>query len=836
MGLASPITDRLWALANYSASYAYPPLVTVSRSAIGSLFQQIKVGQLKLIDADGTTTICGQQKLRPDATAERSVYSIPVVELKVNKELFWVRLLLFADMGFSESYMLGEVSCSDLTAFFRLFILNREHLSNGSTITSNLASRLSYLLRKTNTLTTARLNIAAHYDISNEMFEAFLSRDMTYSCGIWLPKTHPKCKEETAQESQERKLRRFITNAKITKNDHVLEIGTGWGSFAILAVKETGCRVTSLTLSKEQKALAEERIAAAGFTDRIEVLLCDYRACPVPRETGCYDKVRYESYANSDDFIRRYIFPGGHLPSITQLLETARQGSKCALIPETVENIGPHYAKTLRIWNENFTANFDKRIRPALLADHRGMTEADVDLFKRKWEYYFTYCEAGFATKTLGDVIITFGREGAIQMMDDVPLQKCLFQNTAARRGFATVLDDTTAQKRYAAVVVGAGPAGITVLGNLLERKLGPVLWVDDGFNGGRVNRSYREVPSNTKTHLFVDFAQAVEPLKEIVHKTPSPNAIDTLRSLSPDKGCELSYAADMLLMLTEGLKEHPSVEPFQGRLNAATQHNANWTVSLSSPSSKTTQTALADRLVLCTGSSPTSRPLPTHNTIPDLDLDTALTPSLLSHLLPTSKPLTISVVGASHSAILALRNLSNLALSTHPDLRIKWFTRHALRYAEYMNNWILRDNTGLKGEAAVWARENLEPEVFPSSTIAKVVTVYDYKKDQEEETLARGLEGSDFVVQAIGFTRDPIPELRTRDAEGGKERGIVPVYDHLSGRFRLGGKDGAEVKGLFGAGIAWPERVTDPHGNVEYAVGFWKFMKYIKRVSPEWN
>jgi len=187
--------------------------------------------------------------------------------------------------------MLGEVSCSDLTAFFRLFLLNREHLSNGSTITSNLASKLSYLLRKTNTLTTARLNIAAHYDISNDMFEAFLSPDMTYSCGIWLPKTHPKYQEETAQESQERKLRRFITNAKISKNDHVLEIGTGWGSFAILAVRETGCRVTSLTLSKEQKALADQRIAAAGFTDRIEVLLCDYRACPVPRDTGYYDKV-----------------------------------------------------------------------------------------------------------------------------------------------------------------------------------------------------------------------------------------------------------------------------------------------------------------------------------------------------------------------------------------------------------------------------------------------------------------------------------------------------------------------------------------------------------------
>lgn len=103
MGIASPITDRLWALANYSASYAYPPLVTVSRSAISSLFQQIKVGQLKIVDFDGTTTVCGQQKLKADASTESSVYSLPVVELKVNKELFWVRLLLFADMVSSRS-------------------------------------------------------------------------------------------------------------------------------------------------------------------------------------------------------------------------------------------------------------------------------------------------------------------------------------------------------------------------------------------------------------------------------------------------------------------------------------------------------------------------------------------------------------------------------------------------------------------------------------------------------------------------------------------------------------------------------------------------------------
>lgn len=356
-------------------------------------------------------------------------------------------------------------------------------MSNGSTLTSNLSGKVSYLLRKTNTLTTARLNIAAHYDISNAMFAAFLSPDMTYSCPIWLPRSDPKHEEETLEQAQERKLMRFVRNCNIKRDDHVLEIGTGWGSFAITAVRETGCKVTSLTLSKEQKALAEDRIAEAGFTDNIEVLLCDYRALPVPKGKEGYDKVvsiemleavgkeylntyfecihkllkkeggiacfqcitmpenvsrrpcledsvtaniydlqRYDAYSNSDDFIRRYIFPGGHLPTVTQLIDSIKAGSGGQLIPESIENIGPHYAKTLRLWNENFMKNFDSDIKPALLVEHEGMTKSDVELFRRKWEYYFTYCEAGFLSKTLGDVILTVGREGALEMMEDVPI------------------------------------------------------------------------------------------------------------------------------------------------------------------------------------------------------------------------------------------------------------------------------------------------------------------------------------------------------------------------------------------------------------------------------
>lgn len=133
-------------------------------------------------------------------------------------------------------------------------------------------------------MSNALLNISAHYDISNDMFAAFLSPDMTYSCPIW-GGDH----EESLEEAQMRKLQVFIDDAHIKSTDHVLEIGTGWGSFAILAVQQTGCRVTSLTLSKEQKVLAEDRIAKAGLSDRITVLLMDYRALPVPEQP--YDKI-----------------------------------------------------------------------------------------------------------------------------------------------------------------------------------------------------------------------------------------------------------------------------------------------------------------------------------------------------------------------------------------------------------------------------------------------------------------------------------------------------------------------------------------------------------------
>lgn len=135
-----------------------------------------------------------------------------------------------------------------------------------------------------------------------------------------------------------------------------------------------------------------------------------------------HDKQRYEAYHSSTDFIRRYIFPGGHLPSITQLLNSITTGSSNALVVDSVLNIGPHYARTLREWKNNFLREFEDTIKPALMEQHKGMGEADVEVFRRKWVYYFDYCEAGFRTCTLGDVVVTVCREGAVQIAEDVGL------------------------------------------------------------------------------------------------------------------------------------------------------------------------------------------------------------------------------------------------------------------------------------------------------------------------------------------------------------------------------------------------------------------------------
>jgi hypothetical protein len=262
------------------------------------------------------------------------------------------------------------------------------------------------------------------------------------------------------------------------------------------------------------------------------------------------------------------------------------------------------------------------------------------------------------------------------------------------------------------------------------------------------------------------------------------------------------------------------------------------WTVRIKSANEADELEIETSRLILCTGSHPTNLPVPIPGLeIHSLDLDTVLKPSLLAETLPTTKPTTVAVVGASHSAILALLNLVTLAQSSHPRLRVKWFTRHPLRYAEFMDGWILRDNTGLKGLAADFARSQLEENVLATSAAGKIVTKVDCAggEAKEKEMYRANLPGCDYITQAVGFTRDPLPQL-VKDV-GDEAKPLSMEFDHETGAFHETAAvgDGEKIPGLFGAGIAFPQRVVDPYGNVEYAVGFFKFMKFLKKVVPSW-
>jgi cyclopropane-fatty-acyl-phospholipid synthase len=276
-----------------------------------------------------------------------------------------------------------------------------------------------------NTRAGARRNIRAHYDIGNDFYRLMLDETMMYSCALF---ERPGM---SLAEAQRAKLERICRALALGPGDHVLEIGTGWGGFALHAAQRYGCRVTTTTISPSQAALARERVRAAGLEDRITILEKDYRDLG-----GRYDKLvsiemieaigheyfeaffaqaaarlapggrmllqsitiadqRFERARDDVDFIKRYVFPGCCIPSVTALLRAATAASDLRLVG--LEDIGPHYAPTLARWRENVFASL-ARVREL------GYT----DEFVRMWEFYLCYCEAGFAERALGDALLLF--------------------------------------------------------------------------------------------------------------------------------------------------------------------------------------------------------------------------------------------------------------------------------------------------------------------------------------------------------------------------------------------------------------------------------------------
>ena len=332
--------------------------------------------------------------------------------------------------AFGYTFIDGDWETPDLAAVIAWFVLNVDRspsLSGSRTkaLGTNLlraANRLAHLLRSNSRRTAAR-NIQEHYDLSNDFFRLWLDPSMMYSSGRW---ERPDFTLEQAQRAKNDALCRKL---RLTASDHVLEIGTGWGGWSLHAAREYGCRVTTLTLSPEQLALARERIAAAGLTDRITVRLQDYRDLPAGEQ---YDKLvsiemleavghryleawcrvaaralkpeglmalqfiacaddRYAEIRRGVDFIQKHVFPGSLLLSLNRVNDQLSRAGGFVL--HGVEDHGHDYVKTLRAWRDNFRAR---------LGDVRAL--GFDDRFIRKWSYYLGYCEAAFAMRNISVV------------------------------------------------------------------------------------------------------------------------------------------------------------------------------------------------------------------------------------------------------------------------------------------------------------------------------------------------------------------------------------------------------------------------------------------------
>lgn len=381
-----------------------------AKSQILGHLNHLKIGSLTLIDAN-----------------DRSVYGDSTHELHavihVHDPRFYGEIAFGGSIGAGEAYMLGYWSADNLTNVIRIMCLNQsvmDRLEGGYQWLTKPAMRILHWLNS-NTAEGSRKNIAAHYDLGNEMFQLFLDPTMMYSSAMFNSTTG------TLQQASELKLKTICDKLDLKPTDHVIEIGTGWGGFSIYAAKNYGCKVTTTTISEQQFQLAKARVEAAGLGDKITLLLNDYRHLQ-----GQYDKLvsiemieavgyqfydtyfskvnallkpdglaliqaititdqRYESARKSVDFIQRYIFPGSCIPSNTAMLNSITGKTDLHLFD--LEDIGPHYATTLRMWRENFFSNISK-VRVL------GYSEE----FIKMWEFYLCYCEGGFEERALGNV------------------------------------------------------------------------------------------------------------------------------------------------------------------------------------------------------------------------------------------------------------------------------------------------------------------------------------------------------------------------------------------------------------------------------------------------
>jgi cyclopropane-fatty-acyl-phospholipid synthase len=381
---------------------------------VKSIFKQLanlQYGQLVLIDGDKNYLFKGKEKL--DMTAEIRV---------LDAEFYWF-IALGGSIGAGEAYINKFWETDDLTQVIQLFSVNQDVVDSMEGGLANLTAPLKKFFHwfNKNTLSGSKNNIVAHYDLGNDFFKAFLDPTMMYSSGIFNAET------ETMEQASTNKLKTICEQLRLNEKDHVIEIGTGWGGFAVYAAKNYGCKVTTTTISEEQYDYTQALIEKEKLTDKITLLKEDYRNL-----TGQFDKLvsiemieavgyeyydtyfnkcaellkddgelliqsitiadqRFEQYKKDVDFIKRYIFPGGCLPSIHAISQSIVGETNLRI--NHIKDIGLDYAITLKKWRETFFDNIDQ-------VESLGFNDA----FIRLWKFYLCYCEGGFRERVISTV------------------------------------------------------------------------------------------------------------------------------------------------------------------------------------------------------------------------------------------------------------------------------------------------------------------------------------------------------------------------------------------------------------------------------------------------
>jgi cyclopropane-fatty-acyl-phospholipid synthase len=373
----------------------------------------------------------GSIELRDQGSVHSFGQGLPTACIEVYRPRFYRRVVLSGSVGAGESYADGDWDCDDLVVLVGILLRNRnvlDRLSGSASALAAIANRAMHSMRRNSERGSAR-NIAAHYDLSNAFFATFLDQSMMYSSAVF---DRPQA---TLEQASEAKLARLCAKLELSPSDHLLEIGTGWGGLAIYAARTRGCRVTTTTISAEQYREASRRVASEGLSARVTVLKTDYRQI-----TGTFDKLvsvemveavgndyldgyfrtcgqllapgglfalqaitirdqQFRRALTTVDFIKKHIFPGSFIPSVSRLVASAAENSDTVLVH--LEDLGDDYATTLRAWRDRFEANRAE-------VERLGFDER----FVRLWRFYLAYCEGGFRERAISDVQLTFAGHG----------------------------------------------------------------------------------------------------------------------------------------------------------------------------------------------------------------------------------------------------------------------------------------------------------------------------------------------------------------------------------------------------------------------------------------